>query len=92
MSRTLLKTATYSVMHFTVAIIVAYALTRDWRLALAVGIVEPLVQTVAFAIHEKLWSRAPGIRSLRLCGHGRASGRVGAGYASPAGARAQRHD
>jgi len=57
MRRTILKTATYAVMHFSVAIGVAYALTRNWHVALAVGIVEPAVQTVAFAIHEKLWAR-----------------------------------
>jgi uncharacterized membrane protein len=57
MRRTIAKTATYAVMHFTVAIGVAYALTRDWQIALAVGLVEPAVQTVAFAIHEKLWAR-----------------------------------
>jgi uncharacterized membrane protein len=56
--RTLAKTCTYSLMHLTVAVIVAFALTRDWRVALAVGIVEPVVQTFAFAIHERLWSRA----------------------------------
>ena len=64
MPRTLLKTCTYCIMHFTVAILVAFALTRDWRLALAVGIVEPLVQTVFFAMHEKLWSKAPDRVSL----------------------------
>jgi len=67
MPRTLLKTCTYCLMHFTVAIIVAYALTRSWRLALAVGIVEPLVQTACFALHERLWSKAPeriGVASL----------------------------
>ena len=56
MRRTILKTGTYAAMHFSVAIGVAYALTRDWHVALAVGIVEPAVQTVAFAIHERLWS------------------------------------
>jgi uncharacterized membrane protein len=56
MSRTLMKTATYAVMHFTVAISVAYALTRSWKVALAVGLVEPAAQTVAFAIHERLWA------------------------------------
>ena len=56
MRRTIAKTATYATMHFTVAIAVAYVLTRDWHVALAVGIVEPAVQTVAFAIHEKLWA------------------------------------
>jgi len=55
--RLALKTATYATMHLTVAIAVAYALTRDWRVALAVGIVEPMVQTVAFNLHERVWSK-----------------------------------
>lgn len=69
MNRTLLKTLTYGLMHFTVAIIVAYALTRSWHVALAVGIVEPLVQTFAFALHEKLWARGSETSSMALCGH-----------------------
>jgi uncharacterized membrane protein len=56
--RLALKTLTYASMHLTVAVAVAYALTRDWRVALAVGIVEPLVQTVFFNLHERVWSRA----------------------------------
>lgn len=60
MSRTLAKTFTYSIMHLLVAVAVAYALTRDLRIALAVGLVEPLVQTLAFALHERAWSRADG--------------------------------
>ncbi|MDX2072878.1 MAG: DUF2061 domain-containing protein [Alphaproteobacteria bacterium] len=55
---TLAKTATYCAMHFTVAIIVAYALTSDWRIALSVGIIEPLVQTVFFNMHERGWNKA----------------------------------
>lgn len=74
MNRTLAKTCTYSVMHLTVAIIVAFALTRDWRIALAVGLVEPIVQTFAFAIHERLWSREGPHRSwLAGCGHAHAA-------------------
>lgn len=53
---TAFKPVTYSLMHLTVAIGVAYALTRDWRIALGVGIIEPMVQTVAYMIHEKAWS------------------------------------
>lgn len=49
------KTTSYALMHLTVAIAVAYALTNDWRIALGVGIVEPMVQTVAYTIHERLW-------------------------------------
>jgi uncharacterized membrane protein len=63
--RLALKTLTYASMHLTVAVAVAYALTRDWRVALAVGIVEPLVQTVFFNLHERAWSRADKARDAR---------------------------
>lgn len=52
-----LKTVTYGCMHFTVAVLVAYALTRDIRIALAIGTIEPLVQTVFFTLHDRIWSR-----------------------------------
>ena len=55
---TLAKTLTYCAMHFTVAIAVAYALTGDWAIALSIGIVEPLVQTVFFNMHERGWNKA----------------------------------
>lgn len=55
--RTVKKTLTYSVMHLIVAFSVAFALTRNWQAALAIGLVEPLFQTVAFALHEKAWAR-----------------------------------
>lgn len=57
MTRVALKSSTYAVMHLVVAIIVAYALTRDWRIALAVGLVEPFVQTIFFTIHDRVWAR-----------------------------------
>jgi uncharacterized membrane protein len=56
--RTAKKTATYSVMHLTVAFLVAFALTRDWRAALAIGLIEPIFQTIAFALHERAWAKA----------------------------------
>lgn len=52
-----LKTGSYSLMHLTVAIAVTYAITQDWRAALAVGLIEPAVQTVAFLIHDRVWAR-----------------------------------
>jgi uncharacterized membrane protein len=55
---TFMKTGTYAVMHFVVAIAVAFALTGSIAMALAIGLVEPFVQTIAFAIHERVWSRA----------------------------------
>ncbi|KJS38182.1 MAG: hypothetical protein VR74_06535 [Hyphomonas sp. BRH_c22] len=58
MPRDLLKTLSYSLMHLTVAVTVAFLLTRDWRIALGVGLIEPLVQTVAYTLHERAWRRA----------------------------------
>jgi len=55
--KTAKKTLSYSLMHLTVAITVAYALTQDWRAALAIGLIEPVFQTVAFVVHERVWAR-----------------------------------
>ena len=54
---TALKPVTYSIMHLCVAVSVAFALTGDWRVALGVGVIEPIVQTVAYVLHEKAWGR-----------------------------------
>jgi uncharacterized membrane protein len=54
---TLLKTFSYALMHMTIAITVAYALSGSWKVALAIGLVEPCAQTVAFFFHERAWHR-----------------------------------
>ncbi|MCZ4109118.1 DUF2061 domain-containing protein [Brevundimonas diminuta] len=60
-----LKTVTYGVMHFAVAVLVAYALTRDIRIALAIGTIEPLVQTVFFTLHDRIWTRVEARKAAR---------------------------
>ncbi|HBH27032.1 MAG TPA: hypothetical protein DDX54_06495 [Rhodospirillaceae bacterium] len=57
---TLLKTTSYAVMHMVVAILVAYAWSRSWVIALGIGLIEPCVQTVAFFFHEMAWHRWGG--------------------------------
>ena len=57
--RLMAKTGTYAATHFIVAVAVAYALTQDWRIALGIGLIEPLVQTVAYAVHERAWALKP---------------------------------
>ena len=57
MKYTALKTLSYGVMHMIIAISVAYALSGDWRIALAIGLIEPMVQTVAFFFHERFWHK-----------------------------------
>jgi uncharacterized membrane protein len=60
------KTASWSLVHMTVAIAVAYALTQNWKAALAVGLIEPIFQTIAFALHERAWSRSqPALAPVR---------------------------
>jgi uncharacterized membrane protein len=53
----LLKTATYYVMHITVAMAVAYAVTGSWVAALTLSLLEPSVQAVAYFFHERAWAR-----------------------------------
>ncbi|MDJ0685883.1 MAG: DUF2061 domain-containing protein [Alphaproteobacteria bacterium] len=56
-SREARKSSTYAVMHMVVAMAVAFALSGDWRIALGIGLIEPMVQTVAYAVHERFWAR-----------------------------------
>ncbi|MFV0679874.1 DUF2061 domain-containing protein [Ottowia sp.] len=51
------KTASYYVMHISVAAAVAYAVTGDLWMALTLSLLEPTVQAVAFFFHEKAWAR-----------------------------------
>jgi len=55
--RLALKTGSYSLMHLAIAIAVTYAITQNWRAALAVGLIEPAVQTIAYLIHDRIWTR-----------------------------------
>ena len=55
---TLMKTATYYVIHVCVAALVAYAVTGNLIASLTLSLLEPTVQAVAFFFHEKAWERA----------------------------------
>lgn len=57
-----MKIATYATMHLGVAFGVAWALTGDVRIAGAIALVEPAVQTVAYAAHERAWRDPRAIR------------------------------
>ncbi len=67
------KTLSFGAMHMTVAFAVVYLMTGDWLTGGLVALVEPCVNTVAFHIHEKLWTRkstagSPLMSSL-VCAH-----------------------
>lgn len=55
---TLLKTASYYLIHMVVAASVAYAVTRNLWASLTLSLLEPTVQAIAFFFHEKAWNRA----------------------------------
>ena len=57
MPKPALKTLTYSLMHLSVAMCVAYVLSGDWRVALGIGLIEPALQTVAYTLHERAWQK-----------------------------------
>lgn len=54
----LLKTITYGLMHICVATCLAYVISGSWAVALSIGLLEPMVQTVFFYMHERVWERA----------------------------------
>jgi len=53
----MIKTLTFALMHFSVAFGVAYALTGDIFIGGTVALVEPLVNTVGYYLHERIWAR-----------------------------------
>jgi uncharacterized membrane protein len=57
------KTASFAVVHMTVAFGVGYALSGSAVIGGAMALVEPAVNTVAYFFHEKLWER---MRAARL--------------------------
>ncbi|WP_235976461.1 DUF2061 domain-containing protein [Sandaracinobacteroides hominis] len=55
--RRLAKTASYWVVHISVAVSVAWALTGNLKAALAIGLLEPSVQAFVFYFHDMVWER-----------------------------------
>ena len=55
--RLLFKTLSYGVTHVCVATMVAYMITGDLIMAMGIGLIEPVVQTGVFAVHDYLWEK-----------------------------------
>ncbi|WP_105900821.1 DUF2061 domain-containing protein [Vibrio gangliei] len=49
------KTLTFAVLHFSVAFTLAYVLTGDIIIGSLIAMTEPMINTVAFYFHEKVW-------------------------------------
>ncbi len=59
------KTASFAVVHMSVAFGVGYALSGSVMIGGAMALVEPLVNTVAYFFHEKMWERIGAGRAPR---------------------------
>ncbi len=53
----MLKTVTFTLMHFCIAFAVTYALTGSVAIGGLVAAIEPLCNSVGFYFHEKVWQR-----------------------------------
>lgn len=53
----MLKTITFTLMHFCIAFSVAYALTGSVTVGGLLAVVEPLCNSVGFFFHEKIWKK-----------------------------------
>ncbi len=51
------KTLSYYIMHITIAMLVAYAVTGNLWMAITLSLLEPTVQAFAFFFHEKIWNK-----------------------------------
>lgn len=57
------KTLSFAVMHIAVAFSVVWLMTGDVLIGGAVALVEPMVNTVGYHIHEAFWTRRRALRS-----------------------------
>ena len=51
------KTLSFAIVHMSVAFGVGFAMTGSIAIGGALALVEPLVNTVAYFLHEKAWAR-----------------------------------
>jgi|TARA_B100000929_G_scaffold229902_1_gene186300 uncharacterized membrane protein len=60
------KTVSFGIMHFAIAFSVVWLMTGDVVLGGAVALIEPLVNTVGYYFHEKIWQRTDKRRTTTV--------------------------
>ena len=60
--RLAVKTVSYGTVHICVATGIAYLLTGNFAAALGIGLLEPVVQSGVYAVHEHIWQRSDFMR------------------------------
>ncbi len=61
---TQIKTASFAVIHFSVAFTVTYALTGDAFIGGLMATIEPAINSVAYFFHEKEWLRRSADKAI----------------------------
>lgn len=62
----MIKTITFTCMHFMIAFTVTYLLTGSMTVGGLVAVIEPLCNAVGFYFHEKVWCRFNKAREKKL--------------------------
>ena len=57
--RSVLKAITYRIVGTLTTGLLAYAITGDFRASLTIVAFEPLVKTLVYYAHERIWQRVP---------------------------------
>lgn len=63
------KTATFAVLHFSIAFTVAYLLSGSWMVGGVMALIEPSCNTLAYFFHEKVWQKRYPENRNRVCHH-----------------------
>jgi uncharacterized membrane protein len=53
----MIKTASFTLMHISIAFTIVYVMTGDFMVGGAVALVEPLINSVGYFFHERFWAR-----------------------------------
>jgi len=53
----MIKSISFTTMHFSIAFAVAWMLTGDWAVGGMIALVEPAVNSVGYVFHERIWER-----------------------------------
>jgi len=57
--RSILKAVSYRVVGTITTWLIAFVVTGDAAIALAIGAVEPVVKTLVYYLHERAWQQLP---------------------------------
>ncbi len=62
----MLKTLTFALMHFSIAFSLAYLITGSLVIGGLLALIEPLVNTLGYVVHERIWARLAREEALPL--------------------------